>query len=333
MSPRNDFWFDPMLPDSLTPFAARALAHYPHLDLSSFASLGSAGGFSGASLWKAVAKTATWCLKAWPSSGPSRERLARIHHWMTQARAAGLSFVPALARTMDGSTIVEQDDRLWDLSEWMPGRADFRENRSVARIQMMSEPPSTQRRLRAATEWLDLVSSGWGPLFPGPAVDPVTEIARIAWDILPRLVPTVRPMLAPWIGRPLPLHPCLCDIWHDHLLFTGDDVTGIVDYGSMRLDHPAADLARLLGDLVGRDESLYAAGLDAYRRLRSLSAEDTALVRTLDRTGTILAASNWLLRLYRDDRPCGERSHIVERLRTIVERLSDPGEIASGRLC
>ena len=35
----------------------------------------------------------------------------------------------------------------------------------------------------------------------------------------------------------VPLHACLCDIWHDHVLFTVDKLTGLVDYGSVKVDN------------------------------------------------------------------------------------------------
>jgi homoserine kinase type II len=319
---------------------ATVLARWAQCRGATVAPLGGAGGFTGAAIWKLSTSSKDWCLKAWPDSGPTVERLIRIHGWMDQARATGLRFVPAVARTSDGHTIVEHGGRLWDLCQWMPGRAGFRDRPTTARVeaactavaqlhgvwrataQTMGEPPSIARRLQAAAEWRALVASGWVPSFGPPALDPITEPARTAWGLLPRLVPGVGPTLAPWVGRPLPMHPCLCDVWHDHVLFTGDDVTGIIDYGSMRLDHPATDLARLLGDLAVHDPTLYDAGLAAYRRLAPLSPDDASLVHALDRTGTILAAVRWLVRLYRNHEPFDDRERVAARLRLVVERLS-----------
>ena len=75
------------------------------------------------------------------------------------------------------------------------------------------------------------------------------------------------------------LQPCLVDVWHDHVLFTGEEVTGVVDYAAMRLDVPHADLARLLGSLVEDDEAGWRAGLEAYGRW--LPVPDERLVRLL----------------------------------------------------
>src|SRR5207302_7945298 len=117
------------------------------------------------------------------------------------------------------------------------------------------------------------------------AVDQVDTLAQRAWRVLPPLMERVPERLKPWAERRWPLQVCLCDIWHDHVLFSGDAVTGIIDYGSVRHDHPAVDLARLLGSLAGDDAELTAAGLAAYRGMRRLGTEDEELIRALDVTG------------------------------------------------
>ena len=100
-------------------------------------------------------------------------------------------------------------------------------------------------------------------------------------------------LLAPWKNKRLPQQPCLGDVWHDHILFEGDQVSGVIDFGGVRVDHVAADLGRLIGSLVGDDDAAWTAAMAAYRALRPLSWEEEALARLLDRTGAIIA----LLRL------------------------------------
>ena len=50
--------------------------------------LGNRGGFSGASLWRVETESGHFCLKAWPLSGPTPERLGAIHVLLQQARRA-----------------------------------------------------------------------------------------------------------------------------------------------------------------------------------------------------------------------------------------------------
>ena len=62
----------------------------------------------------------------------------------------------------------------------------------------------------------------------------------------------------------LPLSPAIRDIHHDHVLFSGDQVTGLVDFGILRIDTPLADMARLVGSLVADDEPARKFALDIF---------------------------------------------------------------------
>jgi Ser/Thr protein kinase RdoA (MazF antagonist) len=298
--------------------------------------LGNHGGFSGARLWRVEAGAASFCLRAWPADDATPDHLARLHHLMATARGADLEFVPAILPA-GSNTFLSHDGRLWELTAWMPGRADFHHDPAPARLRAACVAlarlhhawaarfpsrgpcPALARRLDRAADWLALVSSGWRPR-PDDA-DPVRPWAESAWRLLSVWVGRVAAMLSPWVGSPLTLHPCLCDVWHDHVLFDGNAVTGIVDYGSVKVDHAAADLARLLGSLVGDDEAAWADGLDAYTSLRPLSPDERALARALDRTGVILAAANWLRWLYHERRTFADRQLVARRLAGLVGRL------------
>jgi Ser/Thr protein kinase RdoA (MazF antagonist) len=299
--------------------------------------LGNHGGFSGARLWRIDAVGASFCLRAWPPGDPTPERLRWIHGLMAAARAAGLAFVPHVV-PVGGATFTEGAGRLWELIAWMPGRADFHERPSTARLraacaalarlhhvwtelQSTAGPcPALKRRQQRVEEWLNLVGSGWRPRFDR-AGDPVAPWAEQAWRLVSVWAGHVPGLLARWRGRSLRLHPCLCDVWHDHVLFDGDAISGMIDYGSTKIDHAAADLARLLGSLVGDDASGWADGLDAYGSVRPLSPDEQALAHALDRTGVVLAAANWLKWLYHDGRAFEDRRLVAERLEGIVRRV------------
>ena len=64
------------------------------------------------------------------------------------------------------------------------------------------------------------------------------------------------------------LHPVLRDIWSDHVLFQGEQVSGIIDFGTVRMDEPAADLARMLGSLHPFEEEVRLGAIEAYNRQR-----------------------------------------------------------------
>jgi Ser/Thr protein kinase RdoA (MazF antagonist) len=298
--------------------------------------LGNHGGFSGARLWRVETRRRSYCLKSWPAV-MTAERHAWIASLMRHAREAGVRVVPVLAPAGSAFHVIGDDDRIWDLAEWMPGVADFRACPSQARLraacqtlallhrawERVAEPPrrcpAIVRRLIAAGEWNDATV---GPFMsPFRTGIPFAGPPDSAWELVKRHVVAVPRALEPWAYVPFAVQPCLCDVWHDHVLFTGDEVTGLIDYGSMKVDNVATDLARLLGSLVGDDETLFAAGLDAYAGVRPLTVEERAIVRVLDRTGTVLGLANWVRRCFQRGRPFDEQSPEAVRIAELVARV------------
>jgi homoserine kinase type II len=125
-------------------------------------------------------------------------------------------------------------------------------------------------------------------------------------------------LLEPWRKREFRLQPCVCDLWHDHVLFTGNQVTGIIDFGSVKIDHVAVDLARLLGSTIGDDGAQWDIALAAYA---TLSAEEIELARLLERTGVFVAAMNWLRWLYHEERVYEQPTAVLARLAALRRRL------------
>jgi Ser/Thr protein kinase RdoA (MazF antagonist) len=258
---------------------------------------------------------------------------------MKRACDTGLQFVPAVLGTVSGTTSVDHAGRKWDVTSWMSGQADFSARPSSTRLEAAAtalarlhavwgniEPskgrcPAIQRRLQATRDWLELLRSGWQPVLPPGDLDVVGPWAARAWSVLRACSYRLPEQLAGWMDRELPLQPCLCDIWHDHVLFSDDEVSGIIDYGGAKIDHVAVDLARMLGSMAGEDATLRESALQSYSRTRPLAAEEAELVQVLDRTGTVLGAANWLRWLYRDGRMFEDRNLVARRLAALVVRL------------
>jgi Ser/Thr protein kinase RdoA (MazF antagonist) len=297
------------------------------------------GGFSGARLWRVEAADGWICLRAWPLLPSLENYLPNVHHLMERARAAGLSFVPSVYHAARGETYVQHADRFWDLTMWMPGLADFLDApsphrlgqacKAVARLHQAWQPattqrvpcPATRRRLLKHSEWTTLVASGWRPATSHDPGDPCAESAERAWCLLDQWMPRIALILATWAERAVSVQPCHCDLWHDHVLYDKDDIVGLLDYGSVKTDHVAVDLARLLGSMAGDDQDLWTAGIAGYRAVRSLSAEEETLAHVLDRTGTVLALANWLKWLYKEKRAFPDRRAVARRLTDFVNRV------------
>lgn len=213
------------------------------------------------------------------------------HRWMLAARVAGLAFVPALLPTRQGTTAIGDAGWVWEMQQWLPGVADFHARPSAA-------------KLRAACLALAQLHTVWQREATEPTLGPalLRRLAELPAD----------EELRDYASRSFVLQPCLVDIGHDHVLFQEDQVSGIVDYATMRLDLPHADLARLLGSLVEDDEAGWDVGLEAYARLRPVP--DVRLIRLLDRTGTQIALTRW-------ERWQAEGRVVSPRARARLERL------------
>jgi Ser/Thr protein kinase RdoA (MazF antagonist) len=319
---------------------AGVLAGYPAAcRLTNVLPLGNRGGFSGARLWQLESDLGPLCLRCWPAQEDLPQRLPFIHRAMQSAAAAGLDFVPRLIPAHDGRTAVECDGRLWEITTWRPGAADFRTNPTRSRLEAACRAlallhaawdrerfpamscPAVERRLVRLYREQGYLHAGWH-VPPRPLLaDPAQAVARRAEQMLRCWLERVASWLAPWRGRPMPVQVCLTDVWHDHLLFERDRLTGLVDYGGVQADAPAVDLARMLGSLIEDDGPAWQAGLAAYRSIRRLGEEEESLARVLDRSGVVLALGTWLHWLYRERWPLESRVLAVQRLELLVRRV------------
>jgi len=302
--------------------------------------IGSGGGWSGSRLWRVTdAAGRRFCLRRWPPEHPSPERLRFIHAVLGRVAQA----LPAIAQPLpaiDHSSYVEHCGTFWELAGWKPGAADDHVPPTAARLRAalsalaefhtlaekfearVGSPPTLSDRCRQCG---DLVQGGLvaieqaiqTPL--GNAIDarsrPMLTLARQTVEQLQHSCETAIPTQRLLV-------PAIRDIHRDHVLFTGDEVTGIIDFGAMRIDTPLADVARLVGSLAAHDRVAREIALAAYSALRPLSEADRRLVDLLDDSGLVLGALNWLTWLYVERRDMGEVAPIVRRLDAISARLA-----------
>jgi homoserine kinase type II len=118
------------------------------------------------------------------------------------------------------------------------------------------------------------------------------------------------------------IQPCIRDVWHDHVLFEGQEVSGLVDFGAMRPESVAGDVARLLGSLVGDRPDGWSSGIAAYELIRRLDASELRLVRTFDRSTMLMSGLEWLQWIYIDGRLFENRPAVLARIDDILARLA-----------
>lgn len=307
--------------------------------------LGSAGGLSGARFWRVVAPRGALVLRCWPIEHPTPEGLRFIHAVLQHAAIRGMRILPVPIANRNGKTFERHAGHLWELAPWLPGVADYEKSPRVeklrAALQALAEfhravadfaptPPLAYSRGPAPaithrlTRLAELQNGGIESLTRAIADKTWPNLAPLARAFaaeLPRAVPIAIAQLNPLANVPLPLQPCIRDVWHDHILFEGDTVTGLIDFGAMQIDTPTTDVARLLGSLVGDDTAGWREGLAAYSTIRPLAEQESNAVPALDIAGTILALCNWIRWIYVDGRQFEKRDKIVVRFARLLQLL------------
>lgn len=301
-----------------------------------------AGGFSGARLSKLITPRGQLVLRRWPSAHPSPERLRFIHDVLRHVARLGIDFVPVPLAATNGETFVEEDGHLWELAPWLPGEANYirlpSEKKLIAALSTLARlhlalasypngnalpavsPGILERQARLA----QLLQGGLTEFSAAVRPEIWPELEQYAQSILqlfPLAAPRVAAALADAASLAVPLQPCLRDIWHEHVLFDGDRVSGIIDFGALRIESVAADVARLLGSMAGDDAGQWQIGQTAYEALRPLCPEEKTLVRAFDRSGTLLSGCNWLEWIYVDRIEFPDRPAVIKRVNAIAGRL------------
>lgn len=331
----------------MTEHAQRILAiHFPELSRAVLNPVTDAG-FSGAKVFQITTGGAAFCWKCWPQN-QSAKRLIELHRLLLEIAQQDLAMVPVPRRDITGRSVISESGRLWQLEAWMPGQADYWQNPQVARLQAAFDILARWHRAANSIEW----RSEWfyrDTTAPAPTItDRVASLRDYVGEVLQNIEtgiireqhpawrehgqiitaamrwhgPKLLADLAQSANQPVPIQPVIRDVWHDHVLFTGNNVTGFIDYGAARTDTVTADISRLLGSLIGADTEQRRIALAAYEAVRPLSLIEHRLIPLLDLSNVLLSGLIWLRRRYVEQSPILSESRVLERLNRIATRLS-----------
>lgn len=299
-----------------------------------------------------------YCLRGWPPDSLTRERLLGLHRLLEHIHKCGVTQVPVPLRSRFGTTLYGEASQFWQLEPWLPGTANFSADPNDTRLQnamtvlaqwhnaaarfepreseaawfksfAAANSPTVADRLDRIERFREQDASKLKQLLPQitslPAWDAeFDELIDLSHRILDRFsvsAERVAEDLSSYRNRRFRLHPCLRDVWHDHVLFVGDHVTGLIDPSAARSETPATDLARLLGSLLGDDRERWEFAIAAYRSVRPLSDREAALAQVLDQSTVLLSGMTWLERLFVERLNYSNPSRVLERLRQIGLRL------------
>ncbi|HEX4071102.1 MAG TPA: phosphotransferase [Planctomycetaceae bacterium] len=313
-------------------------------------------GFSGAVVLCVETDVGPHCLRGWPPDVDT-DRIAGLHRLLEHVRARGIDFVAVPVGASDGRTLVSALGHRWQWEPWLPGRADFWERSSDARLtaamtslahlhlamasfepigaevpwfgtHLGAIPAAVSERIDRVEGWTgNALESLWIKIERSPEEVPgFTAAARSIVAGFHRSAKRMTVELRTAQRLRVPVQPCLRDVWHDHVLFVDDAVLGIVDPAAARTDTVAADISRLVGSLVGDDPRGWAVALAAYQTVRRLSADELTLVGVLDRSGTLLSGMTWLARRYLTNTTFAHPDRVVARVQRIAQRLEHLAE-------
>jgi Ser/Thr protein kinase RdoA (MazF antagonist) len=302
----------------------------------------SPASFSGAGLWRVETNMGSLCLRRWPREHPSLERLEFIQAVLWHVHQEGFGLVPLPLETEHRHGHVWHEGHLWELTPWLAGAADYRARPSPPRLRHAMH--CLARFHRAAASFpLAEVGPADSPaigerhaklvdLLSGRLAELRNSVDRGAWPQLDRrarelltlvepLLPKVEPSLRAAAGLRVEIQPCIRDVWHAHVLYVGDEVSGLVDFGSMRPENVSADVARLLGSMAVDDSDAWRRGLEAYESIRPLSPAELKLVTAFDRSLVLMGGLQWLEWIYLDGREFAHPWAVLMRIDELLARL------------
>src|SRR5262245_13108077 len=194
------------------------------------------------------------CLRRWPGEHPDEQRLKFIHQVLMDVAARDMGdILPVPKLGKDQRTYFRHAGHFWELTPWLPGQADYRASPNQRRLQnamqiLMRFHRLTARRntrvdvapcLAERSSLLRAYHSGQLiAVEAGVARGICPEIDVPARRLLTLAQSHVEPQLhciEEHARKKFALQPAIRDIHHDHVLFTGDSVTGLIDFGAMRI--------------------------------------------------------------------------------------------------
>lgn len=303
-----------------------------------------AGRLSDTSLWKMHTSAGPFALREW---SPAQQKRASDTRTFTAIVSSGNC--PAVPLPISpvpkqfGDLLPDKDGRFWELSPWLPGASSFAEMPSQAKLvamcQTLASVHESTREIpvdKTAAE-TSLVTHSQKLNHLEQEVD-AGNFAKLksnvfetksasAAHLLQRGIQFAREQLSSTALANLSTQWCWGDAWHSNFLFRENEVVGIVDFATVRVDTRAADLARLLGSATEKHPEWRGVGIEAYQAVRPLSPQEHLATTTLIDSGTVLSLANWLRwihveqREFRNPQAARERlAHFLRRFEALLER-------------
>ncbi len=221
------------------------------------------------------------------------ERMKRLYDLLLRISRNGCGFVPVpllpVSSPLSGRNSdnefdtpwLQEGNDFWQIEPWMPGAPlcgsmlttqhvnsglkalnEFHQTATRA-VELAGSDnwfhnairpsPAVQRRLRIVTE---LTSGLLDEMNLQLSVDPDNRFRSLANRVCKTLrtrLPQLHRDLSAIASMTFSVQPVLRDVWRAHVLFTGTQVTGIIDLSASASDHVTVDVTRLIRSWFGSD--------------------------------------------------------------------------------
>lgn len=313
----------------------RVIGRYELGQILSIQPLGNAGGFSGARLWKVVCDRGVFCLRRWPTNPDVDVRY--IHQVLQCAEQAGIPVAAPILSREKRSLIRDSRGMDWELSHWITGAADFNKGPSKFRLHAATQALAQFHQRTADRRWnaqsgalqfrverLSVTPSLLSQLqtLMGRSENTVDGVGGELLLQLGHAVSPLRKMMERFAVQDWPMVNAIRDIHHDHLFFEGERLTGIVDFGALRVEARCFDLARMVGSLCWNGEHPWEEALAIYAEIEPISVSEIKLIHALHECNVLLGIVNWLDWIYLEKRQFEDWDAVKKRINWLVSEFT-----------
>lgn len=242
---------------------------------------------------------------------------------------------------------VSTDDSRWQVEPWMPGTplsgaevtgqhllSAFRLLNKFHRLAIdamqatgqdewfyvsRSESPAILRRFGIVNELQQGLLSQFEKHFCNDADLRFRQPAIQVCHALRTWLPWLQQELTAAANQTYAVQPVLRDIWRAHVLFTDQQVTGLIDLTATGTDHVTIDLSRLIRSWYGADASQLRTAFETYRTLRKLDSRELKLWQVLDASSVLLSPVTWLRRRLESKDASPSSDEVIARLTELTD--------------
>lgn len=287
------------------------------------------------------------------------ERVKQLYDLLLRMSQSGCGFIPVpllpVCSPLSGrhsnhdfdAPWLQENNNFWQVEPWMPGAPLFGAGLTAqhvnAGLKALNElhqtatravdlegsdnwfhnanrtSPAVQRRLGIVSE---LTSGLLEQMHLRLSEDPDIRFRSLAERVCKTLrtrLPQLHHELSAVASMTFSVQPVLRDVWRAHVLFTGTQVTGIIDLSASASDHVTVDVTRLIRSWFGSDSSRVRDAVEGFQSLRTLNASEIRLMQVLDATTVLLSPVTWLRRRMDSGSTAACADDVIARLAELAD--------------